>query len=223
MSHTVHPYAHRIGIIRDWKSRWWSPRRDFRHTLARDIAIREFLTKRLRGMFVADLEIERGPKKFRIIIKTARPGLLVGRGGEGAQKLRKDLLAHLRKTSTPASEDMKLDIEEVRTPEANAAIVAQMVAEGLEKRMPFRRVMKQTLEKVMANRGVKGAKIYLGGRLGGADMARSETMKKGQIPLQTLRADIDFARGRATIPQGDLGIKVWIYKGEIFADKSPRA
>lgn len=223
MSHTVHPYAHRIGIIRDWKSRWWSPRREFRHTLARDIAIRTFLEKRLRGMFVADLEIERGPKKFRIIIKTARPGLLVGRGGEGAQKLRKELIAHLRKAGAPANEDMKLDIEEVRTPEANAAIVAQMVAEGLEKRMPFRRVMKQTLEKVMANRGVKGAKIYLGGRLGGADMARSETMKRGQIPLQTLRADIDFARGRATIPQGDLGIKVWIYKGEIFADKSPRA
>lgn len=217
MSHTVHPYAHRLGIIRDWKSRWWSTRREFRHTLARDVAIREFLAKRLRGMYVGDVEIERGPKKFRIIIKTARPGLLVGRGGEGAVKLRADLTKHLRRSRALASEDMKIDIEEVRSPEGNAAIVAQMVAESLEKRMPFRRVMKQTLEKVMANRSVKGIKLYLGGRLGGAEMARTEEMKRGQVPLQTLRADIDFARERARLPYGDIGIKVWIYKGEVFS------
>jgi small subunit ribosomal protein S3 len=113
-------------------------------------------------------------------------------------------------------EDFKLDIEEVRSPESSAPIVAEMIAEGLEKRVPFRRVMKQMIEKVMANREVQGIKIYIGGRLGGADMARSETLKKGRIPLQTLRADIDYGTIRATIPQGDLGVKVWIYKGEVF-------
>lgn len=222
MSHTVHPYAHRLGIIRDWKSRWFGVKGAYRDILRRDVAIREFLTARLRGFHVGGIDIERGTKKLRVIVKTARPGLLVGRGGEGAVKLKEDLLTHLRRQKAPLKEDLKLDIEEVRSPESSAAIVAQMIAEGLEKRLPFRRVMKQTIEKVMANREVKGIKIYLGGRLGGADMARSETLKKGQIPLQTFRADVDFARERATIPQGDLGIKVWIYKGEIFADKNQR-
>jgi small subunit ribosomal protein S3 len=113
-------------------------------------------------------------------------------------------------------EELKLDVEEVKSPESHSAIVAQMIAESLEKRMPFRRVMKQTLEKVMANRDVKGVKVYLGGRLGGAEIARSEEMKKGRVPLQTFRADIDFARERAHMTYGDIGIKVWIYKGEVF-------
>lgn len=216
MSHTVHPYAHRIGIIRDWRSRWFNTKEAYRDTLRRDIIIREFLAKRLRGMYVSDIIIERGAKKFRVIVKTARPGLLVGRGGEGAVKLKEDLLAFLRRKKALSKEEMRVDIEEVRSPEGSAAIVAQMIAEGLEKRMPFRRVMKQTIEKVMANRDVKGIKIYLGGRLGGAEMARSEDMMKGRVPLQTLRADIDFARERAKLPYGDIGIKVWIYKGEVF-------
>lgn len=216
MSHTVHPYVHRIGIIRDWKSRWFMTGATYRDTLRRDVLIREFLAKRLRGMYVSSIEIERGAKKFRVIVKTARPGLLVGRGGEGAVKLKDDLLAFLRRKKALSKEEMRVDIEEVRSPEGSAAIVAQMIAEGLEKRLPFRRVMKQTIEKVMANRDVKGVKVYLGGRLGGAEMARSETMLKGRVPLQTLRADIDFARERAVLPYGDLGIKVWIYKGEIF-------
>jgi small subunit ribosomal protein S3 len=186
------------------------------------VLVREFLSPRLRGLHVAGVDIERGAKKFRIVIKTARPGLLVGRGGEGAVKLKDALAAYLRRQGVSTPEEIKLDIEEVRSPEASAAIVAEMVAEGLEKRLPFRRVMKQTIEKVMANREVKGIKIYLGGRLGGADMARSETLKKGRVPLQTLRADIDFARARATIPQGDLGIKVWIYKGDVFAERGAR-
>jgi small subunit ribosomal protein S3 len=123
--------------------------------------------------------------------------------------LRKQKLSHL-------APDLKLDIEEVRSPESNAAIVAQMVVEGLEKRMPFRRVLKQTVEKVKANRDVQGVRIKLSGRLGGADMARREEQRRGRIPLQTFRADVDFARARAKIPQGDIGVKVWIYKGEIF-------
>lgn len=188
----------------------------YRDFLKCDILIREYLEKRLKGMYVSGIEIERSQKAFRIIIKTSRPGMIIGRNGEGATKLREDILKKLGKLKLTRGEEIKIDIEEVKSPESNAAIVVQMIAEGLEKRMPFRRVMKQMVEKVMANRDVKGVKIYLGGRLGGADMARSEVLKKGQIPLQTFRADIDYAIGRATIPQGDLGIKVWIYKGEIF-------
>ncbi|MDO8590359.1 MAG: 30S ribosomal protein S3 [bacterium] len=222
MSHTVHPYSHRLGIIRDWRSRWFSLDSKYKEFLRCDIATREFLEKRLRGMYVSGVELERSQKTFRIIIKTSRPGMIIGKSGEGAVKLKNDLLKLLRKEKVPATQDLKLDIEEVRSPESNAAIVAQMVAEGLEKRMPFRRVMKQTIEKVMANRDVKGVKIYLGGRLGGADMARSEELKKGQIPLQTFRADIDFSRDKAHMTYGDIGIKVWIYKGEVFSDKNPK-
>ncbi len=216
MSHIVHPYSHRLGIIKDWKSRWFGTKDSYRKLLKSDITVREFLTKRLRGMFVSDIQIERGNKLFRIIIRTSRPGLLIGRSGEGAVKLKNEIAALARKHRLYHIDNLKLDIEEVRSPESNAAIVSQLVAEGLEKRLPFRRVMKQTIEKVMANRDVKGVKVYLGGRLGGAEMARTEELKKGRIPLQTLRADIDFARERAHMSYGDIGIKVWIYKGEVF-------
>lgn len=216
MSHNVHPYSHRLGIIRDWKSRWFGVNKQYRDFLKADILIRQFLEKRLKGMYVAAVEIERNQKNFRIVIKTSRPGMIIGRSGEGATKLRSDITKKLKEIGGPKGEELKIDVEEVKSPESNAAIVVQMISEGLEKRMPFRRVMKQTVEKVMANRDVQGVKVYLGGRLGGADMARSEVLKKGRIPLQTFRADIDYAIGRATIPQGDLGIKVWIYKGEIF-------
>src|SRR6185369_17347962 len=148
----------------------------------------------------------------------SRPGMIIGRAGDGVTKLRDKILKLLAKREISlAGQELKIDIEEVRNPESNAAIVGLMVAEGLEKRLPFRRVLKSTLEKVLANREVKGAKIKLSGRLGGADMARQEDLKKGQIPLQTLRADIDFAREKAHMTYGDIGIKVWIYKGEIFS------
>jgi small subunit ribosomal protein S3 len=217
MSHNVHPYSHRLGIIRDWKSRWFGMNKQYRDYLKADILIRQYLEKRLKGMYIAGIEIERSQKAFRVIIKTSRPGMIIGRSGEGATKLRNDVVKKLAAIGASHGEELKIDIEEVRSPESNAAIVVQMISEGLEKRMPFRRVMKQTVEKVMASRDVQGVKIYLGGRLGGADMARAEVLKKGRIPLQTFRADIDYAIGRATIPQGDLGIKVWIYKGDIFA------
>ena len=183
MSHTVHPYSHRLGIIRDWKSRWFSLDSKYKEFLRCDITVREFLEKRLRAMYVAGVDLERSQKTFRIIIKTSRPGMIIGKSGEGALKLRNEILKLLRKAKVLTTQELKIDIEEIRSPESNSAIVAQMIAEGLEKRMPFRRVMKQTIEKVMANRDVKGVKIYLGGRLGGADMARSEELKKGQVPL----------------------------------------
>ena len=216
MSHIVHPYAHRLGIIKDWKSRWFGLKGQYQKLLKGDILVRELLVKRLRGMYVSGVDIERGPKLFRIIIRTSRPGMLIGKSGEGAVKLKNELLTFAKKHNLSGFENLKLDIEEVRSPESNAAIVAHMVAESLEKRLPFRRVMKQTIDKVMANRDVKGVRMYLGGRLGGAEMARTEELKKGRIPLQTLRADIDYARERAHMTYGDIGIKVWVYKGEIF-------
>jgi small subunit ribosomal protein S3 len=216
MSHSVHPYAHRLGIIRDWKSRWFGVNKEYRDSLKADVAIREYLKKRLKGFYVSLIEIERGAKNVRIIIKTSRPGMIIGRSGEGATKLRADITKTLAKKKLLGTKELKIDIEEIKNPESNSMIVAHMVAEGLEKRLPFRRVLKQMVEKVMANREVKGVRIYVGGRLGGAEIARGEELKRGQIPLQTLRADIDFARYEAHMTYGVIGIKVWIYKGEIF-------
>jgi len=177
------------------------------------------LDKRLKGMSVDAVEIERNEKEIRLIIKTSRPGIIIGRSGEGIQKLKKEIDMFLRKQRTTIKPELKIDIEEIRSPESSARIVGQMIAEGLEKRMTFRRVMKQTVEKVMANRDVEGVRIIVSGRLGGADMARKEELKKGRVPLQTLRADIDFARVEANLPYGVIGIKVWIYRGEVFEDR----
>lgn len=218
MTHIVHPYAHRLGIIRDWKSRWLYDKKKYKPFLRTDVLLREFLVKRLRGMYVASIEIERNNMVLRVIIKTARPGMIIGRQGDGATALKKEVQEFLRKRKTPLQE-IKLDIEEVRSPESNAAVVSQMIAEGLEKRLPFRRVMKQALDKVIANRSVKGVKIALSGRLGGADMSRREKIKWGMIPLQTFRADVDFAREKAFLPYGTIGVKVWIYKGEVFSSE----
>ncbi len=217
MSHTVHPYSHRLGIIRDWKSRWFGVDKSYRTSLKADLIIREFLQKELRANYIGGIDIERNQKVLRVIIKTSRPGMLIGKAGDGVVKLREKLLKLIRSNKAEiAGQELKIDIEEVRSPESNAAIAGMMIAESLEKRLPFRRVMKQTIEKVMANKEVQGIRIRLGGRLGGAEIARTEELKKGRIPLQTLRADIDFAREKAHMTYGDIGIKVWIYKGEIF-------
>lgn len=191
----------------------------YRANLKGDILLREYLLKRLRGFYVSTVEIERNEKQFRIIVKTSRPGMFIGKSGEGIVQLKNDIAKELRRNKLPAQQEVKIDVEEVRSPESNAAILAHMIAESLEKRLPFRRVMKQTIEKAMANRDVLGVKVYLGGRLGGADMARAEELKKGRVPLQTLRADIDFARDKAHMTYGDIGIKVWVYRGEVFAKK----
>jgi len=220
MTHVAHPYIQRIGINRDWRSRWFTtdPKK-FREYLRVDSALRKLLKTRLKGMSVDTIEIERSEKEIRLIIKTSRPGIIIGRSGEGITKLKKELDLFLRKQKMSDKLDLKVDIEEIRSPESSAQIVGQMIAEGLEKRLTFRRVMKQTAEKVMANRDVQGVRLSLAGRLGGADMARREELKKGQVPLQTLRADIDFARVEANLPYGVIGIKVWIYRGEVFGDR----
>lgn len=220
MTHTVHPFAHRLGIIKDWKSRWFAQDASYRRNLKCDILLREWLAKKMRGMYVADVDMERSQKDFRVVLKTSRPGIIIGRNGEGITKLKTEVLAFMKKIGADTSTDLKLEVEEVKSPEASASIVAQMVAEGLEKRMPFRRVMKQMIDKVMACRDVKGVRIFLSGRLGGAEMARQEELKKGRIPLQTFRADIDFKRFEAHLPYGNIGIKVWIYRGDIFNKKT---
>lgn len=214
MSHNVHPYSHRLVTLREWKSRWFGDKKNFKDLLRSDTLIREFLEKKLRGSYVADVEIERSRKATRVIIKTSRPGMVIGRSGEGAVKLRRTLLRFMKRNDVPVPEDFKIDIVDVPEPESNAMIVAHMVAEALEKRMPFRRVTKQMIDKVMGVRGVKGAKIGLSGRLGGAEMSRREELKKGSIPLQFIRGDVDYATYTARLSYGGIGIKVWIYKGD---------
>ncbi|MFA6278604.1 MAG: 30S ribosomal protein S3 [Candidatus Paceibacterota bacterium] len=220
MTHTVHPYAHRLGIIRDWKSRWFAAdKKSYCENIKVDETIRRFLTKRLRGTYTSGIEIERSASTLRVILSTARPGLVIGRSGENATKLRKEVSDAIRAVAPKDTRTLKLDIVEMRQPETDAAVVAYMVAEGLEKRMPFRRVMKQTVEKVIAAREVEGVRITLSGRLGGAEMSRKEEAKKGRIPLQTFRADIDFAYEEAHLPYGVIGIKVWIFRGNVYQDK----
>ena len=219
MTHTVHPYAHRLGIIRDWKSRWFAgDKKNYRENIRVDAAVRAFLTKRLRGTYTSGVEIERTRSELKIIVHSARPGLVIGRSGENATKLRKEVTDLVNATAKLHGRKVSLDIIEIRQPETDAAVVAYMVAEGLEKRMPFRRVLKSTVEKVMAVRDVVGVRITISGRLGGADMSRKEEIKKGRIPLQTFRADIDFASERANLPYGVIGIKVWIYRGEVLGN-----
>ncbi len=223
MTHTVHPYAHRLGIIRDWKSRWFAgDKKSYRENLQVDAAIRSFLKKRLKGMHVSDVEIERTQSEVRVLLHTARPGLVIGRSGENATKLRKELTDLVRKTASTHGRSVKLDVMEIRQPETSAMVVAMMIAEGLEKRMPFRRILKQTVEKVMAVRDVVGIRISISGRLGGADMSRTEHIKRGRIPLQTFRANIDYAQFEANLPYGIIGIKVWIYLGDTFNEASAK-
>jgi len=225
MSHTAHPYSVRLGILRPWKSRWFNLR-EFSSLLKEDVLLREFLEKRLHGMLVDSIDIERSPAAINVIIRTAKPGLLIGRGGEGIEKLKTEIDSYLkqirkkaRKSSLPSKIGLKLTVEEIKSPEQHAKVMVEVIAQDLEKRLPFRRVMKQTLGKIMASRNVLGAKIALAGRLDGAEMARFEWLKDGRMSLQTFRADVDFARGRAHLPYGDLGIKIWIYKGEVVGNK----
>jgi len=223
MTHTVHPYAHRLGIIRDWRSRWFAAdKKTYRENILVDETIRAFLKKKLRNMHISEIEIERSASEVRVILHTARPGLVIGRSGENATKLRKELTMVVQKVASKHGRTIKLDIMEIRQPETSAAVVGMMVVEALEKRMPFRRVLKQTVEKVMAVRDVIGVRIVVSGRLGGADMSRTEQIKRGRIPLQTFRANIDYAHQEALLPYGVIGIKVWIYLGDQFsADNAP--
>ncbi len=218
MSKVVHPYAHRLVVLRDWRSRWITDTKKYADLLKSDVMLRQYLEKKLKAYYISGIEFERNQKSTKIIIKTSRPGMLIGRNGEGSIKLKADILKFAHKNKLAFADDVKIDVLEIQNPDADAKIVALGIAEAIEKKMPYRRVMKQFIDKVMAVRGVKGVKIYIGGRLGGAEISRSEELKKGSLSLQTFRADIDYARERANLPYGVLGIKVWINRGEVFND-----
>lgn len=208
MGQKVNPTSLRITVTKDWRSRWFGGKK-YREFLIEDVAVREFLTKKLKGMSVDRIDIERSPDVLNIIIFTARPGLIIGRGGTGAEDL-KSAIKKLIKRKT----DVKLDIQEYKNPEISAKIMAEQMAEQIEKRTPFRRVLKQSLTKITANSSVRGAKVMMGGRLDGRDIARTEHLEHGELPLQSLRANIDFARATAHTTYGTVGIKVWVYKGD---------
>jgi small subunit ribosomal protein S3 len=227
MTHVANPFSQRLGIIRDWRSRWYvggAGKASYLNALRGDVILRDFITKSLRGMYVADIIMERGKDMFKISVHSSRPGMIIGRGGDGVEKLKSNILKEAKRKKLTIPNNFKLDIVEVSSPESSAAIVGYMIAEALEKRLPFRRILKSTAEKVMASRDVQGVRIGLSGRLGGAEMARREEIRKGNVPLQTLRADVDFTKERANMSYGVIGIKVWIYKGMKFeGDATPEA
>ncbi len=218
MTHVVHPYAHRLGKHKTWKSKWsFGVKNDYKHFLKTDTMVREFLDEKLKKFFVSDIQFVRdNDKKYTITIVTSRPGMIIGKGGDGIVKLTSEIKKFLKKNSLKIPSDLKIVIEDVHNPDSDTGVIVSQIVEALEKRMPFRRVMKSTLQKLMMNRDVKGAKISVSGRLGGSDMARKEYVKEGNIPLSTFRADVDYRTGRANLPYGVIGVKVWIYKGEIF-------
>lgn len=215
MSQTVHPYSYRLVTVRPWRSTWFAGKQtDYREFVRFDTLVREYLEKRLRTSYIADILIDRDRNSLKITLQTSRPGLVIGKNGDGINKLRADLSKFIAKNKLTLPKDFKLDIMDIPSPESNAKIVALQVVEQLEKRMPFKRVMKSMAEKVMQVRGVLGVRISLSGRLGGSDMSRSEEVKLGSIPLQFIRADVDYAMERANMTYGVIGIKVWINRGD---------
>jgi len=214
MSHKVHPRAFRLGYTADWKSRWFSnSKKEYREFLEQDYELRKFIMSKLKQTAIKEIEINRSANSINIKIYSARPGIIIGRGGKGIQDLKKEIISKVFKGQ---SKGLNIDIEEIEKPEIHARVVALNIVEQLERRMPFRHVMKRALDKTTSNPEVKGAKISIAGRLGGTEMARKEWLKKGAVPLQTLRADIDYAQVNALTTHGVIGVKVWIYKGEKF-------
>ncbi len=226
MGNKIHPTNFRLGIIHNWKSRWLN-RKLFRYFLEEDLRVREFLAKQYNRMGLGEVEIERSGDNLTIIVNTAKPGLIIGRGGTSLTDLKKKLEEIVKKLRlkgkySTGKWDLKLAVNEIKKAESEAKIVAQNIASDLEKRIPFRRSMKSALERVMAQKGVLGVKINLAGRLNGSEMARREWLSKGKVPLQTLRANINYAQEEALTVYGKVGVKVWIYKGEIFNESSTK-
>ncbi len=207
MAHKVNPKIFRIGIIRDWSSMWFA-RKNYKKNLMEDLEIRKFLEKKLGKGVIEEVRIERTGNKVHVIIKTPKPGVIIGRGGEGVEALSKQIKNIVK------NKEIKLDIEEVREPLMSASIVAQQIAQDIERRVPYRRAIKRATFRVLQKKEIKGIKVKIKGRLNGAEIARSETFKNGNLPLQTLRSDIDYSEVKAHCSYGVIGIKVWLYKGE---------
>ncbi|PIR98450.1 MAG: 30S ribosomal protein S3 [Candidatus Colwellbacteria bacterium CG10_big_fil_rev_8_21_14_0_10_41_28] len=214
MSKKVNPISYRLGINKNWLSRWMPPKGEFGKYLKEDQAIREVIKERLVRAGVANVQIERTPDSYKITIKAARPGIIIGRGGKGIEDLIKDIQKAIK--SKP---QINLNVEEVRRTEVSAPVMAKNIAWDLERRMRYRRVLKRHLDIAMQNREIQGAKIMLAGRLNGAEIARKEHLMKGKLPLTTIRANIDYGETTAATTYGSIGIKVWLYKGQIFDDK----
>ncbi|MDN5377940.1 MAG: small subunit ribosomal protein [Clostridiales bacterium] len=208
MGQKVNPHGLRVGVIKDWDSRWFANKATFGDTLVEDYNVRNFIKKSLYAAGVPKIEIERFADKVRIHIHCAKPGIVIGRGGAEVEKLRFALAAMMKK-------DVSLNIVEVKQPDLDAQLVAESIAQQLENRISFRRAMKQAIGRAM-RLNAKGIKIRVSGRLGGAEIARAESYHEGTIPLQTIRADIDYGTAEAATTYGRIGVKVWIYKGEVL-------
>ena len=211
MGQKVHPTGVRVGIIKDWKAKWYADSKDFADYLVEDQKIRKFLKKKLYAAGISDIEIERTAKMIKVNVHAAKPGIIIGKGGAGAESLKAELTKLIGK-------DININIVEVKSVDTDAQLVAENIAGQLERRISFRRAMKQCMQKSM-KAGALGIKTAVSGRLCGADMARTEFYKEGTIPLQTLRADIDYGFAEADTTYGKIGVKVWIYKGEVLPAK----
>lgn len=215
MGQKVHPHGLRIGIIRDWESKWFANDKDFAKLLLEDNKIRKYIKNKLYAAGISKVEIERAANRIKVNIFTAKPGIVIGKGGTGIDELKDDLTRLLSKKNGKSEREIFVNIIEVKNPEIDAQLVAENIASQLEKRISFRKAMKQAMARAM-KLGVKGIKTSVSGRLGGAEMARTEHYHQGTIPLQTLRADIDYGFAEADTTYGKIGVKVWIYKGEVF-------
>ena len=211
MGQKVHPTGARVGIIKDWESKWYADSKNFADYLVEDQKIRKFLKKKLYAAGISNIEIERTAKMVKINLNSAKPGIIIGKGGAGVETIKTEV-------SKLIGKDVNLNIVEVKNIDTDAQLVAENIAGQLERRISFRRAMKQCMQKA-TKAGALGIKTAVSGRLGGADMARTEFYKEGNIPLQTLRADIDYGFAEADTTYGKIGVKVWIYKGEVLPEK----
>jgi len=217
MGHKIQPNSYRLGITKDWSSRWFA-KKNYPNLIRADLAIRKVIQDKIGAAGLDKIDIERSGSNCRILIKAAKPGLVIGRGGKGIEDLTKAIqavLAKLAKETKTALPAISLNVEELKRTEVSASVIAQQIAWDLEKRLPFRRTMKKYLGGIMQNREVQGAKIKLSGRLDGNEIARREWLAKGKLPLTTLRSNIDYGEATSFNTYGTIGIKVWIYKGEI--------
>ncbi|MBU3160189.1 MULTISPECIES: 30S ribosomal protein S3 [Clostridium] len=212
MGQKIHPHGFRVGVIKDWSSKWYADKKNFSDNLVEDFKIRKFLKSKLYTAGISKIEIERAAKRVKINIHTAKPGMVIGRGGSGIEVIKLDM------KKLVADKNVLINIVEVKQAENNAQLMSENVASQLEKRISFRRAMKQTIQRAMRS-NVKGVKIACAGRLGGAEIARTEHYHEGTIPCQTLRADIDYGFAEANTVYGKIGVKVWVYRGEILPTK----
>lgn len=220
MGNKINPTSLRLGIIKGWSSNWMPKKNKFKKSLEEDVLLRDLISKKIAAAGIDSIIIDKTANKYRVSIKASRPGFIIGRGGKGVEDLIKLLetkLAKLRKEQGETEPiNLSLNIEEIKRTDISSRVVAQNIAWDLEKRLPFRRTIKKSLEGILQNREVQGAKIRVAGRLDGAEIARDEHLEKGKLPLQTLRANIDYGEATARTIYGAIGVKVWIYKGEIF-------